>query len=378
MPPKRRREGKQSRYAPYNLPALRSDFDPFGENLVHDNASRRNSAITTNNTLVASGSNVINDIDSRGVNPADSSRQSAQINQLMAGDQNSASSRSGAPVGAALGSVPVDTSSSNDSNMQSMIQLAVELATASMANKISELENKLQTSNTSTAHLHFMVDKSITDALAKNINAFVDFKALIGNDKQDLTFSCNKEGHLVPSNKSNKKQLSIDEWTAAFLKLTSATLHISHTSTEEAHKRCQDMLAYLDTVRYVAITLKQENWETFDLEFRQLLASDSKLSWSNINNTMWLKAFSKSDNAITKDQKQAKPASQKQICRYFNSKRGCFKKSACDYEHVCSTCSLRNHGASMCFKNKFRFGNAENNQESMAANKYPQRQQKRD
>ena len=36
MPPKRKRDGRSSRFKQYNLPALRSDFDPFNDDLAQN------------------------------------------------------------------------------------------------------------------------------------------------------------------------------------------------------------------------------------------------------------------------------------------------------------------------------------------------------
>ena len=240
--------------------------------------------------------------------------------------------------------------------LENMIKLAVNQATAPLIQKIESLQNSVATNDSGRLRpLYIGFDKKIIESVRDN--AFIDLKTLINADEIDtaITYAEDKDGHLVPSTvKGKDRVLSIDNWTKAFTRLISITQFNLSEDPENALKIAQEMLAYMETIRHIAIESDQIGWQKFDEEFRRLIANDKTTSWSNINNVLWLKTFLKKKVTTKNEKREEKTQASNTVrpCRYFNTKRGCIKKN-CEYHHSCSECGKSNHSVQSCFAKPF-------------------------
>ena len=218
--------------------------------------------------------------------------------------------------------------------------------------------------------LHLTVTPDVKSKICSG--KFVDFSLLLSKNYQSLEDDSQKklqgfqddEGNLTfKSVKPKKSTLSIDQWSSAFITYMSVylTMHADDL---------QGMLSYAELIRGAARDHPDSvAWRLYDEHFRSKKASDPLRPWGMIDNQLWLAMFCKPpkiSNENRKSEKSEKSGKQNEtnICRYFNTPKGCFKKE-CFFKHVCSGCLKKGHSAFECFKNKNKTENQKEQKSDM-------------
>ena len=230
--------------------------------------------------------------------PSSSSSEPRENTQINAPQNCSAPSQSVVDVHQTTNNTGIDMDV-----VQAMITMAVNQANAPLLRKIESLEKNQSLDPNRTRHLYLSFDKKVIDDIQDR--KFVDLKVLIKKSNNtnvspkngDKSCIIHKNGYIAIDDAKSKDLMSLDDWTCAFLRLISITIHImSDENPDLVTSTMQDMLAYVDLIRHTALETSQNDWRTFDEDFCRLMANDPSISWANINNSLWLKSFTSNTN----------------------------------------------------------------------------------
>ena len=160
--------------------------------------------------------------------------------------------------------------------------------------------------------------------------------------------------------KTKKSKLTIDQWSTAFNILTSVYI-------EKRPQDIQGLLSYAELVRGAARDHPTSSgWRVYDGEFRTKKESDPTRPWGMVDNQLWLSIFCKPLASQSKNQDSLeKQSNNKGICHFFNSEKGCFRKT-CQYSHSCKRCGKANHGKFKC-RERFEKNEAKGSQSDNTA-----------
>ena len=138
-----------------------------------------------------------------------------------------------------------------------------------------------------------------------------------------------KEGCLVLDNKKSQSKIStIQQWTDAFLVYSSVYL-TAHPNSATS------LLKYMHTVRLGASRSSGLGWKDYDSQFRMKKQSNPSISWSKVDQELWLLYMNKS-SSLSSNSSSSYHAPK---CVDFNYKGYC-TKSNCPYKHRCMRCSF--------------------------------------
>ena len=133
---------------------------------------------------------------------------------------------------------------------------------------------------------------------------------------------------VIADKKSDTKINNIQQWTDAFL-VYSSIYSTAHPSSFAG------LLKYMHTVRLGASRTSGLGWKNYDIQFRLKREQNPALSWSVVDQELWLMYmyFSNSGNNSFQT-----PASSNKFYD-FNYKGSC-QRLNCPYLHSCMRCSL--------------------------------------
>lgn len=140
-------------------------------------------------------------------------------------------------------------------------------------------------------------------------------------------------GELVLQSKQDKKILSVDSWTDAFIVFMSIYCSL-HTNLYP------HLLKYMNIIRSASKLCSTLGWKSYDEQFRQRKSIDPTSPWDQIDHELWLLYIS---NGQTHSN-QFLPRQYRNIpntplkCYTFNYTGRCVK-SPCVYRHECLKCS---------------------------------------
>ena len=214
--------------------------------------------------------------------------------------------------------------------------------------KIEGLEKKLMVNGDIIDALHLTVTPDLKEKIWGG--KFVDLSALLVKNYQTkkeeqgkrLAGFQDEDGNLTfRSVKPNKSSLSIDQWSSAFNVFISVYI-------QKKPEEVQGLLAYAELIRGAARDHPTSYaWRQYDEHFRSKKAADPLRPWGMIDNQLWLSMFCKPRTQQSSNQESEK----QQSCFYFNSQKGCLRKS-CSFSHKCSSCGGKSHNKLKCFSRK--------------------------
>ena len=145
------------------------------------------------------------------------------------------------------------------------------------------------------------------------------------DDEKQFTF---KDGNLVLENKKSTVTInSIYQWTDAFIIFAGIYL-TAYPSTANA------LLKYMHTIRLGANRSSGIGWKNYDMQFRMKKAKNPALSWSIVDQELWLFCMNQSSTPVVG---YTKPQTTKR-CYDYNYKGVC-TKNTCAYQHRCLRCN---------------------------------------
>ncbi|CAG2219169.1 unnamed protein product [Mytilus edulis] len=126
-------------------------------------------------------------------------------------------------------------------------------------------------------HVPFKIKEKIWEGKFIELHSLLRTqKAMEEVDEGDLKL---KRGKICIEKRSSSVNLSINEWTSAFMVFMSVYI-------EKYCTRAQELLKYMRDIRLAAT--RSENWATYDEQFRLKIEKNPNLSWGNIHGEYWL------------------------------------------------------------------------------------------
>ena len=127
--------------------------------------------------------------------------------------------------------------------------------------------------------------------------------------------------------------ISIEKWTSAFIIFSA--VYLEQFLATHPHKALE-LLEYMDTIRYAAITYSGRGWVTYDEHIRKTWSSPS-VPFNQMQGEFWLKFISASPTHSNYNP----PAGR--TCFDFN--KGSCNRNSCIFRHSCSACGSNRHPA---------------------------------
>ena len=115
----------------------------------------------------------------------------------------------------------------------------------------------------------------------------------VGDGALSITVGSNSELKLV-SRAAKKKIKTISDWTSAF------TLYMK-VIVDKYPARVQELIGYLDLIRYAAKYHNSFGWYIYDNKFRNKAANDRSLSWALIDQQLWTRLITVSQSQLEAD-----------------------------------------------------------------------------
>ncbi|CAB3980493.1 gag [Paramuricea clavata] len=140
----------------------------------------------------------------------------------------------------------------------------------------------------------------------------------------------------------------IEQWTTAF------TVYMS-VMTHQYPGRAQELLQYMSLIRHAAQTHRGLGWCIYDHKFRCKAALNPSMTWSMIDQQLWLMIFTTSPDMLVqhypifsnRPQNRASSGGERGgYCHDYN-RWGYCTREPCRYRHVCNKCS-NPHPGSKC------------------------------
>ena len=167
-------------------------------------------------------------------------------------------------------------------------------------------------------------------------------------------------GFQIQPQTKNRKIVSVEQWTSAFLVFASIYM-------EKHMEPGRELMKYMDLVRHAARAFGGYGWREYDVQFRLKQARQPGRSWASVDAELWLMLVASNGPrpAVFRQHSGAfgrrsmspftAPASaprglgarRRGTCFAFN-KGNCTQGRNCKYEHKCSRCSAVEHGAKQC------------------------------
>lgn len=274
--------------------------------------------------------------------------------KASAGDGDQPTDGGGADVGELWWEDPVHTGTVSDEHNVNPLLVRLRY----LEEKMQEVErgNRARFRGQELDNLAFTVPADVKAKIldGKCINLAKLVKKPLGSDDEETEtiLEMDDKGHPVLKKVKQKHgQLSISQWTSAFLTYISVYV--------ETHPDAlQGLLAYTELIRGAARDHAGDKWAKYDYRFRLNMESDPTRPWGVIDNQLWIPLFCTNPSAQPMDKQAAKAStsssssttkgqSEKKTCYYFNKKSGC-NRASCQYLHKCSRCSSRDHGVASC------------------------------
>lgn len=179
-------------------------------------------------------------------------------------------------------------------------------------------------------------------------------------------------GVLTLVNKKPDQINNIHVWTSAFIIFMSIVL-------EKRPNKAQEMLKYMQSVRFAASKCNSNNWVQYDEQYRLKKGNYPESSWGLIDQELWvlfvatghtipstISTVKPTDQTLSNSQhyqtqqsnfrpsqstyfRSGETAKQDNKCFKFNSGNYCRFGKSCRFEHKCSKCN-GGHPASKCRK----------------------------
>ena len=167
---------------------------------------------------------------------------------------------------------------------------------------------------------------------------FVDLHTLLNktDTSKRLKLELDPSGTFVTCSppQENKNPLSIEKWTSAFIIFSAIYLE---RFTPQFPNKALELLQYSDTIRYAAFTYGGRGWAMYDEHTRKTWTSPL-VPFHQMQGEFWLKFITSRPNPLPTNHMQSR------LCFDFN--KGTCTRSACIFQHACSSCGSSKHSAS--------------------------------
>ena len=236
-------------------------------------------------------------------------------------------------------------------------------------------QNTIDFTPTQQTSIHDTVGEHVPHKIKKKIwdGTFIELSTLLKSQREmeetEGDLKC-KKGRLCIEKRSSGVELSINDWTSAFMVYMSVYI-------EKYRTRAQELLKYMRDIRLAAS--RSENWAVYDEQFRLKIEKNPNLSWGNIHGEYWLlhvnspstsgqhsyqtgqqqtyvpRIYTQNKMQLSSNQvnpqNNIKPRANQQsvnasmYCRYYNNGTDCPYFPRCRFKHVCELCEGRHRRA---------------------------------